>query len=142
MQFMLLRFILSFIFFISLKLNAQFQLSVDVSGIKTSKGKLMFALFNQADGFPDNARKALQVKELQAKKGVVNLKFENLPQGLYAVAVFHDENNDGKLNTNLLGIPKEDYGFSNNARPGFRAPTFNEADFKIYHNLFIEINIR
>jgi uncharacterized protein (DUF2141 family) len=111
--------------------NAQLSLSVEVSNISASKGKIMLALFNRADGFPGNSKNAFAVKETPAVKGKLTVRFEGLAPGTYAVAVFHDANSDGKLNTNMLGIPKEDYGFSNNARPGFRAPTFEEAAIQL-----------
>jgi uncharacterized protein (DUF2141 family) len=122
--------------------NAQLSLSVEVGNISHSKGKILLALFNRSAGFPENSKNAFAVKEIPAIKGKATVKFEGLAPGTYAVAVFHDANSDGKLNTNLLGIPKEDYGFSNNARPGFRAPTFEEAAFKIYQSSTIFIQVK
>lgn len=54
-----------------------------------------------------------------------------LPPGKYAVSCFHDVNGNGKLDTNLVGIPSEPYGFSNNARPRFRPPYWSEASFSV-----------
>ena len=55
--------------------------------------------------------------------------YPNLPPGKYALSCFHDLNGNGKLDTNWMGIPNEPYGFSNNARPQFRAPKWAEAAF-------------
>jgi uncharacterized protein (DUF2141 family) len=55
--------------------------------------------------------------------------FENMATGTYAIAAFLDENGNGKMDTNFLGIPREKYGFSNNARPLMRAANFKEASF-------------
>jgi uncharacterized protein (DUF2141 family) len=106
------------------------DLTVNITQIKSAKGKIMFALFSKADGFPDTHQKAFQLKEAPSVKGTTSVTFENLPAGSYALAVFHDENSDGKLNTNMVGIPRESYGFSNNARSAFSAPSFKDASFK------------
>ena len=57
--------------------------------------------------------------------------FEDLPYGTYAITILHDENGNLKVDANFLGIPKEGYGFSNNARNLFRAPKFEEAKFEL-----------
>jgi uncharacterized protein (DUF2141 family) len=131
-----------FIFLLMPTLKAQALLQVTLNNIKSAKGKVLLALFNSEKGFPENSKNAFLLREMPAAKGSVKVNFENIPAGTYAIAVFHDVNLDGKLNTNLLGIPKEDYGFSNKARPGFRAPTFQEAAFKINGNANITIEIK
>ncbi|MEI9953062.1 MAG: DUF2141 domain-containing protein [Pseudomonadota bacterium] len=55
--------------------------------------------------------------------------FEKIPPGVYALSAFHDQNSNGKLDTNLLSIPSEDYGASNNARGTFGPPSFEDAKF-------------
>jgi uncharacterized protein (DUF2141 family) len=57
--------------------------------------------------------------------------FEGLKPGTYAVSVLHDENANGRLETNFLGIPREGAGISNNASPEFSAPRFNDAAFQL-----------
>jgi uncharacterized protein (DUF2141 family) len=104
-------------------------LTIKVTNVKSTKGKVLFALFSNAEGFPGSHTKAFRLADSGPVVGATTVVFENLPSGTYALAVFHDENNDGKLNTNLVGIPKEPYGFSNNARPSFSAPSFKEASF-------------
>jgi uncharacterized protein (DUF2141 family) len=64
---------------------------------------------------------------LPAHKGAVTGVFADLPAGNYAVAVFHDENGNGKLDANLLGMPTEGYGFSNDAHGNFGPPGFADA---------------
>jgi uncharacterized protein (DUF2141 family) len=58
-------------------------------------------------------------------------QFNDIPPGVYAVAVFHDENANGKLDKNFLGIPREGYGASNNVRPKMSAPAFKDAAFTV-----------
>jgi uncharacterized protein (DUF2141 family) len=61
---------------------------------------------------------------------VIRCDFEDIPTGTYALAVIHDENMNGKLDTNLLGVPKEGYGFSNDVKAVRGAPTFSDASFR------------
>jgi len=113
-----------------------------VDGLPSDKGKVLVAVFNKSAGFPSESNKAVLLKEAKATKGKVEIPLENLPPGTYAIACFHDANGDGELNTNLLGIPKERYGFSNNARPGFRAPTFAEAAVNLPDNSTVFVKLK
>lgn len=130
------------VFFVLTGVAAQTNLQVTVTNIRSAKGKIMLALYKQGKGFPGNPENAFLLRELPARKGGLQVAFNNIPPGNYAIAIFHDANSDGELNTNLLGIPKEDYGFSNKARPGFRAPTFEEASIKITGNAAHEVEIK
>ncbi len=102
----------------------------------------MFALFTHPRGFPQQAQNAFAVKSVPASKGKVLVSFTGIPAGTCAVAVYHDTNNDGKLNTNALGIPKEAYGFSNNVRPMFSAPSFKEAGIVLDKSHAISIGLK
>ncbi len=64
-----------------------------------------------------------------ARRGSVTCDFGPLPAGRYAIALQHDENGDGRLGRNALGIPTEGWGFSNDARPGLGPPSFASATF-------------
>lgn len=108
------------------------SLTIDVSGVKERKGKLQMGLFNSAEGFPDDAKpyraEVLNITESNALQVV----FKDLPPGDYSVAVYHDKNGNGKLDKNLLGIPVEDYGFSNDTRSTrLSAPSFDDTKLRI-----------
>ena len=88
------------------------------------------ALFESADGFPNEyLRSATNVMVIKIRKAQARCDFEDIPPGTYAMAVVHDENMNGKLDTNWLGLPTEGYGFSNNAKAVFSAPSFSDASF-------------
>ncbi len=61
----------------------------------------------------------------------MDVYFSDVPFGTYAVKAFHDEDGNGTLNTNMVGVPTEDYGFSNNARGTFGLPKFQDARFEM-----------
>ena len=104
------------------------NLTVRIENIKDDHGQVAVALFNNVSDFP---KKRFQGKVAPAKKGEVEVVFENLPAGDYAISILHDANNDGKMNTNFMGIPKEGYGFSNNVMGTMGPPSFEKAKFKL-----------
>ena len=110
--------------------TGQAMIQVDVSGISSKKGEILAVLFSTEIGFPNDASKAFKTAKAVPVNGKAILQFSQIPDGKYAIALFHDINGDGKLNTNMLGIPKEGYGVSNNIRNLFSAPGFEESSFR------------
>ena len=110
------------------------KLSIHISGISKIKGSLFIAVFRATDDFPVFGKQFKGiVKEVEGKSQ--NYNFDDLPEGEYALAIYQDENRNKILDKNLLGIPTEIYGFSNNARRNFSAPSFQEAKFKLNKDL-------
>lgn len=103
---------------------------VKVTRVSAKKGEILAALFASDKGFPDNASAAYKVARGTAVNGTATLEFSNVPKGTYAIALFHDTNNDGELNTNMLGIPKEGYGVSNNVKNLFSGPGYKQCAFQ------------
>jgi uncharacterized protein (DUF2141 family) len=108
-------------------------LTVKVAGARNTKGKIGSALFQKPHGFPEDASNAVRARDVDITPNTMTAQFvfDGLPQGVYAVSVRHDENSNGKLDTNFVGIPKEGYGASNNPKKKLRAPTFEEAKFTL-----------
>lgn len=103
---------------------------VEILNIKNSTGSVACALFESPDGFPnDYLRLATNVMAIKIRKSQARCDFMDIPPGTYAMAVIHDENMNGKLDTNSFGIPTEGYGFSNNAKGVVGAPSFSAASF-------------
>jgi uncharacterized protein (DUF2141 family) len=109
------------------------DLTLRISGLKDAKGKIAVAVFAAPDGFPREDEKAVKAVRLpvDASSHSALTVIRNLPAGDYAVAVYHDDNETGRLETNFLGIPQKGYGFSQNVRPRMRAPAFDEARFAL-----------
>ncbi len=106
-------------------------ITVRITGFRNSNGFAYIALYNQADGFPAVKAKALRIQHGVIQNGEVLVRFDQLPQGSYAVITYHDENANGVYDVNMLGIPKEGWGASNDPRPRIRAPRFDEAKFEV-----------
>jgi len=109
-----------------------FELFIEIGNVKNKNSVVGCALFDKTikDSFPTDYEKAVQLNIPGNIENIV-CRFENLPSGDYAVSVFNDENNNGQLDTNLFGIPKEDWGVSNNIRHALSSPTFEEAKVTI-----------
>jgi uncharacterized protein (DUF2141 family) len=143
---------LSHIFFLSsllvmLEIQAS-ELIINLSDQKKA-GTLMLAIYNNAEAFEGSV-----VKEKRSEVGVfkgLELYLEpqdstqlstEIPDGEYAIAFFIDANGNKKLDKNFLGIPKEQYGFSNNAMGTLSAPTFEQAKFKVAGNTVQNIKLK
>jgi uncharacterized protein (DUF2141 family) len=102
------------------------SIQVQVLGVESENGEIGCALFHSAEGFPMSPERAI-TRWHPPGKGSATCHFEDLEPGSYAVAVSHDVNANRRTDTNLLGIPVEQWGVSNNVRPTLRAPRFDEA---------------
>lgn len=104
------------------------DLNVEVKG-SGDKGTVMVALYKQTDKWMRMASGGSQM--VPAKKDGVAVTFKDLPEGEYAVSLFVDENGNGKLDSNTIGIPIEPYAFSNDAAGNFGPPTFEQSKFVV-----------
>lgn len=120
---------------------AQGKVVVTVSNLVNNKGVCKTCLFANPSSFAGNGN-ALKCINAQVKNKSSSVVFDDVPQGVYAIAVFHDENNNNKMDKNFLGIPKEGYGASKNKLPFASAPTFNDNKFEVSANNTITIAIR
>ena len=102
-------------------------LHAPVKGLRNAKGRVGCMLFASPDGFPSDQKKARQRVLGVIADGAALCKFE-VPAGSYAIVAMHDENGNGKLDTNLFGMPTEGYGASRGAQGPF-GPKFDDARF-------------
>jgi uncharacterized protein (DUF2141 family) len=114
----------------SFQTSTMSNLKVTVTGIRNSNGEINFNLFDNADGFPKEETKAIKHLRGKITNDTSTVTFENIPFGKYAVAVYHDENNNKKLDKNWIGRPTEGTAVSNNAKGSISGPpTFEVAKF-------------
>jgi uncharacterized protein (DUF2141 family) len=118
-------------------------LTVRVVNARNANGDIRVALFRDAQGFPGDASLAFRTQRAQIDPHTLSatVVFTEIPQGVYAVSVFHDENGNGKLDKNFVGIPKEEYGASNNPAKKMGPPAFDEAKFSLGVQQLIEIRL-
>lgn len=107
------------------------KIVITITGFKSDKGKVMLVLHNDPKAFPSKDHLAYKGATGVIKNHIATIVLENIPYGTYAVAVFHDENDNNKMDFNLIGYPTEKYGFSNNAKVVFAPPKWEEAKFSV-----------
>lgn len=132
----LLKFFAAIVFVtMTIGLNAQCRLEIEIINLRNDKGKVMLEFFN--------AEHEVVTREmgdiLQGKSTII---FYSLKNGRYALRYFHDENSNGKLDMNWLGIPTEGYGFSNNAYGTFGPESFEKWLFEVEGNTKIVLKTK
>ena len=130
------------------------DLRVTIHGVRSSTGSLMIGLYDSEEhfrsaiahagnlGLVTNPSRLVGIV-LRAVSGTQSAVFTELKPGAYAVITFHDENDNGKLDKNMLGIPSEGYGFSNDAEGFLAAPSFKDSAVTLGgHNKAIDITLK
>ena len=110
------------------------DITINVSGLHNNNGVVRIALFNSNETYSSSkpsADKAFQKIIAPIKDQCASATLQNVPFGEYAIKLFHDEDNSGRFLTNSFGIPKVEYGFSNNAHGLFGPASFDKAKFKL-----------
>lgn len=111
----------------------QATLKIHVEGLDNDKGVVRMALFNSEASYSKDKGgvEAFTKAKSAIQNGEAEHDFTELPYGDYAVKLFHDVDDSGKIKTNMLGMPKEQFGFSNNAKASFGPPDFQKVKFTL-----------
>src|SRR5579871_2031373 len=117
-------------------------IKVNIKGVRSDKGTMYLSLYNSEKGYPKNASAAYRLSSGDIRNGACSILLAAVPRGVYAIACFHDENKNGKLDTNFLGIPTEGTGASNDAKGSFGPPKFRDAKFQLVSDTTLSITIR
>jgi uncharacterized protein (DUF2141 family) len=127
--------IISFILLnISYGQNNKYELTLIVKNIRNDKGRLAAQLLNEEE-------QQIEGRHIYIKDKVASTVYHNLPQGKYAIRIFHDENQNDKMDFNWIKIPKEGYGFSGNPKSHFRSPDIKELLFLLDSDKKLTINL-
>jgi uncharacterized protein (DUF2141 family) len=107
------------------------SLQVQIDGARSDSGVVRVMLFDGPDGYPTEPGKAIRSLASRITKGQAVVVFEHLAAGTYALFAFHDEDGDGKIRSNFIGMPKEGVGASNNAKGRMGPPSFKAASVRV-----------
>lgn len=118
----------------------QGSIKLEVRNIETPEGQLYVSLYNKSKGFLKEGTEFRKLK-FDIKDNDFICCMEELPEGDYAVAIYHDKNEDGECNTNWLGIPTEGYGFSRNFKPIIAPPSFKRVKIKVKGETLVKIKM-
>lgn len=120
-------------------LVAQQEIKVKITDIKNDVGTVWVALHKPAEEY---MKERFMWFKVEAKKGFIDGVFKDVPDGTYAISVMHDFNNNRELEKNMLGMPTEGFGFSNDAMGRFGPPDFKKASFEFSKQKEIVIKMR
>jgi uncharacterized protein (DUF2141 family) len=120
------------------------DLTVVVQNIQSNAGQVMLGLFGNGADFPKTPTQGVQAPAVgRDASGRLTFLLRNLAPGSYALSAYHDLDANGRLNSNLLGVPSEPYGFSNNARGTLSPPSFQAATFTLpEQGLTLELRVQ
>lgn len=104
------------------------DLTIRIDDVRSADGTVQVAVYDSAGTF---LKKAAGAAGEKAVKGSTSVTVRDLAAGDYAYAIFHDANGNGKMDANMMGIPTEDFAFSNNALGKMGPPRFDEARFTL-----------
>lgn len=116
------------------------QVTINVTGIKEAKGNIMIGIYNSPVNFTKTGSEIKRIT-VPADSETVSVTITDLEEGEYAFTVLHDKNANGKCDYNLLGIPKESIGFSNNVKPKLKVPSFNDVKVNVKDNIELDIKL-
>jgi len=102
---------------------------LDIQEIKHNQGKLYVQIFKGEQNYKQE--KAYNATIVKAKEGKIIVTFNDLEVGDYAIRYFHDENDNGEMDTNFFGFPTEGYGFSNTGKIKYGPPSYKEMSFQV-----------
>jgi len=103
-------------------------LSITITNLKSATAPVIFSVYDNADTYLD-PKAQLKTYRFVPKGETLKIKLTDLPFGTYAIAFYQDMNDNGEIDKNFLGIPKEPYAFSNDIRPKTSAPSFEDCKF-------------
>ena len=146
MKFFRLQLILLLPFLLTISHAFAATVTVEVRNIEI-KGEMHLAIYDDADVFEnDNGEKGGAATGIidgiieDVKAGTATYTFD-LPEGIYAIGIFIDTNYNNEMDRNFFGVPKEQYGFSNDAKGSFGPPSFEDASFTVSDDLKLVINL-
>lgn len=107
---------------------SQEKITLTITNIRNSHGTIKWVIHKDASHFTTKSG-YVDAGSKPARTGSIKISIDDIPDGNYAISIFHDENNNSNLDTNLVGLPKEGFGFSRNPKIYFGPPKYKECVF-------------
>ncbi|UZD24119.1 DUF2141 domain-containing protein [Algoriphagus halophytocola] len=107
------------------------SIEINIQDLSSDKGIIQVLVFDQEKGWPESVDDAWMALGIPIKNGVAKKTIPDVPEGNYAITVFHDEDEDGLIRKNKVGYPLDDFGFSNNPSLLFGVPSFTKCSEKV-----------
>ncbi len=120
--------------------SGKYNLTVEVDNVDPGKGTVYLAFYDNKKDFLDHDNTTF-FKAVKADSKVINVTIPNVKKGWWAMAVLQDENGNKEMDYNFLGVPKENFGFSNNPTIFMAEPSYDECKFYLQSDTTIRIDI-
>lgn len=133
-------FLTLFTIITSLLFSQTANVTVKIKGIQEVKGTMNFAVYDNAENY-SKSKNYYAGESIKIASAIFEYVFKDIPNGIYAISLFQDEDENGELNTNWIGMPKELFGFSNDAKGRMGPPSFEDASFIVKEDMEIIINL-
>lgn len=117
--------------------------SIYITNIRSDQGVIRLAMYDHPDQFPQHPMKSFTYEKTMLKDSTMEVVMIDIPPGIYAISILDDGDGNYRMKFNILRMPREGYGFSNNARPGLKCPPFDKCSFHISEgNTRLEIEMQ
>ena len=121
----------------------QNNISITVTNIRSDRGLIRLALYDHEDQFPNDPAHSFDFNKTLDEEGCLEITLLDIPPGTYAISILDDEDENDRMNYNILRMPKEGYGFSNNVKPKLKSPPFEECCFRVDTEItYLEIQVQ
>ncbi len=104
---------------------------LDITGIRSDTGLVRLAVCDHKDQFPKDPSRTYAFDKHLLEEGILRITLIDLPPGIYSISVLDDEDGNDKMKYNLLRMPKEGFGFSNNIKPRFKSPPYEKCTIQV-----------
>ena len=105
------------------------RLVIELTNLRNNQGEIYLSLYSGPKGFPADVDVAVLNRQVLIQGVPFTIVISDLPYGEYAVSVLHDENRDGEMNTSMVGVPQEGFGFSGNPKTKMGPPEYEDTRF-------------
>jgi uncharacterized protein (DUF2141 family) len=106
-------------------------INIEMTEIRNADGEVKLTLFDTDDGYPEDKKSVAEYAFAEIVDGKASASFEGIAAGTYAIIILHDEDKDGDMTFNKLGVPREGVGVSNNAKMSFGPPKWKASKFEV-----------
>ena len=119
------------------------DLKITIRNIRSDSGLIRLALYSHEVQFPHEPGRRFEFSKKMDADGNLNIRLTSIPHGEYAISILDDEDGNDRMKFNVLRIPREGFGFSNNVKPGLKSPRFEECAFILdQRELQLEIEVQ
>ena len=106
-------------------------LNIEIRNVRNHRGVIRISIYTSENQYPYHPARTYVVIKDSLTDGMVRTTIRDLAPGIYGLCFLDDENSSGQMENNMIGIPKEGFGFANNVKPFLKRPDFDQIQFRL-----------